>query len=58
MLLGTINICPVLDKGFWMSFIVLNFQEVEWVDIFANPVFIIIIIIITNLGAFMGLRKI
>ena len=41
-----------------MSFIVLNFQEVERVDIFANPVFIIIIIIITNLGAFRGLRKI
>ena len=35
MLLGTINFLP----GLWMSFIVLNCQVVEWVDIFANPVF-------------------
>ena len=25
--------------GFWTSFVVLNYEVVEWVDIFANPVF-------------------
>ena len=43
MLLGTINLLPgvrwTLLIGLWMSFIVLNCQVVEWVDIFANPVF-------------------
>ena len=43
MLIGTINLLPGvrerLLKGLWMSFVVLNCQVVEWVDIFANPVF-------------------
>ena len=43
MLLGTINLLPGVRKrlliGLWTSFIVLNRQVVEWVDIFANPVF-------------------
>ena len=43
MLLGTINLLPGVRErlliGLWMSFIVLNGQVVEWVDIFANPVF-------------------
>ena len=42
MLLGTINLLPGVREsllmGLWMSFIVLNCQVVEWVDIFANPV--------------------
>ena len=37
MLLGTINLLLLI--GLWMSCIVLNCQVVEWVDIFANPVF-------------------
>ena len=43
MLLGTINLLPGVRKrlliGFWMSFVVLNSQVVEWVDIFANPAY-------------------
>ena len=42
MLLGTINLLLGVKERFliclWMSF-VLNCQIVEWVDIFANPVF-------------------
>ena len=44
MPLGTINLLPGVRLtarliDLWMSFIVLNCQVVEWVDIFANPVF-------------------
>ena len=43
MLLGTINLLPGVSSrllmGLWMSFVVLNCQVVEWVNIFANPVF-------------------
>ena len=43
MLLGTIHLLHSVRWSFliglWMSFVVLNCQVVEWVDIFANPVF-------------------
>ena len=43
MFLGTTNLLPGVRQrlliGLWVSFVVLNYQVVELVDIFANPVF-------------------
>ena len=43
MLLGAINLLPGvgcrLFIDFWTNFIIFNCQVVEWVLIFANPVF-------------------